>query len=183
MKRNLSAQMSFSLLRSLEKFGADIRIARLETQSDRGAARERASDPSLDLERVEAGDAMVALGIYAACCTRSISVLLSPTLADPRRDEHGLLLDLQRLPQRARVDRRRPCARPAVIRRQTGALRRIGVLGVMSGPAAPWGPVNQQCAEITAEMYNDAGGIDIDGERFKIEIRLLRRHACALSRC
>ena len=28
----------------------------------------------------------------------------------------------------------------------------IGVLGVMSGPAASWGLVNKYCAEVTAKM-------------------------------
>jgi branched-chain amino acid transport system substrate-binding protein len=47
---------------------------------------------------------------------------------------------------------------------------RVGVLGVMSGPAALWGVVNRHCAEVTAAMYNEKGGIDIGGERHRIEI-------------
>lgn len=35
---------------------------------------------------------------------------------------------------------------------------KIGVLGVMSGPAASWGLVNRYCAEATAQMYNEKGG-------------------------
>ena len=38
---------------------------------------------------------------------------------------------------------------------------KIGVLGVMSGPAASWGLTNKYCAEATANMYNAKGGIDI----------------------
>lgn len=47
---------------------------------------------------------------------------------------------------------------------------KIGVLGVMSGPAASWGLVNRYCAEARARMINAAGGIAIGGETYDIEI-------------
>jgi branched-chain amino acid transport system substrate-binding protein len=47
---------------------------------------------------------------------------------------------------------------------------KIGVLGVMSGPAASWGLVNKYCAETSALMWNAKGGVDIGGEKYKIEI-------------
>lgn len=47
---------------------------------------------------------------------------------------------------------------------------KIGVLGVMSGPAASWGLVNRYCAEAAAQMINEAGGFDIGGDKYKIEI-------------
>lgn len=47
---------------------------------------------------------------------------------------------------------------------------KIGVLGVMSGPAASWGLVNKYCAETSAELYNEQGGVDIGGKTYKIEI-------------
>jgi len=47
---------------------------------------------------------------------------------------------------------------------------KIGVLGVMSGPAASWGLVNRYCAEATAAMYNEKGGFEIGGDKYKIEI-------------
>lgn len=50
-----------------------------------------------------------------------------------------------------------------------GALK-VGVLGVMSGPAASWGLTNRYCAEATANMYNAKGGVDIGGEKHRIEI-------------
>ena len=46
----------------------------------------------------------------------------------------------------------------------------IGVLGVMSGPAASWGLVNKYCAEATANMYNAQGGVDIGGTKYRVEI-------------
>jgi len=47
---------------------------------------------------------------------------------------------------------------------------KIGVLGVMSGPAASWGLVNRYSAEATAAMYNDEGGVEIDGDKYMIEV-------------
>ncbi len=47
---------------------------------------------------------------------------------------------------------------------------KIGVLGVMSGPDAAWGLVSRYSAEAGAAMYNEKGGIDIGGEKYKIEI-------------
>jgi branched-chain amino acid transport system substrate-binding protein len=47
---------------------------------------------------------------------------------------------------------------------------KVGVLGVMSGPAASWGLVNKYSAEATAQMYNEQGGVEIDGEKYRIEI-------------
>jgi branched-chain amino acid transport system substrate-binding protein len=47
---------------------------------------------------------------------------------------------------------------------------KIGVLGVMSGAAASWGLVCKYCAEANAKIYNDQGGVLIDGVRHKIEV-------------
>lgn len=47
---------------------------------------------------------------------------------------------------------------------------KIGVLGVMSGPAASWGLVNRYCAEASAAMINEQGGFDIGGKKYKVEI-------------
>jgi branched-chain amino acid transport system substrate-binding protein len=47
---------------------------------------------------------------------------------------------------------------------------KIGVLGVMSGPAASWGLVNKYCAETSAQLYNEQGGVDIGGKKYKVEI-------------
>ena len=52
---------------------------------------------------------------------------------------------------------------------------KIGMLGVMRGPAASWGLVNKYSAETTAQMYNEQGGVDIGGEK-------PRQHSVARSR-
>jgi branched-chain amino acid transport system substrate-binding protein len=51
-----------------------------------------------------------------------------------------------------------------------GKVLKIGVLGVMRGPAASWGLVNRYAAETTAEIYNEQGGVEIGGERYRVEI-------------
>ena len=53
---------------------------------------------------------------------------------------------------------------------QANEVLKIGVLGVMSGPAASWGLVNRYCAEARAKMINEAGGFEIDGKKYDIEI-------------
>ena len=47
---------------------------------------------------------------------------------------------------------------------------KIGVLGVMSGPAASWGLVNKYCAQTSAQLYNEQGGFEIGGKKYKIDV-------------
>ena len=47
---------------------------------------------------------------------------------------------------------------------------KIGVLAAMSGAAASWGLTIKYSAEAVAEMYNNEGGIEIDGKKYKIKI-------------
>lgn len=172
MKRELADTMPPSIQRSLEKFGADIRIARIKRDLTAAQMADWIGIHRTTFGRVEAGDPMVALGIYAKALYALGLGTPFGEIVDPRRDEEGLLLDLQRLPQRVRRQTRRPIRfklnRLSAPNREN--VVRVGVLAVMSGPAAPWGLVNRQCAEVTAAMYNEAGGIDIGGERFRIEI-------------
>lgn len=58
---------------------------------------------------------------------------------------------------------------PARVRAE-GKVLKIGQLGVMSGPEASWGLVNKFSALATAEMFNAKGGVEIDGELYRIEI-------------
>lgn len=58
---------------------------------------------------------------------------------------------------------------PSVLRAQQKTLT-IGQIGVMSGPAASWGSVNRYCALATAEMKNEAGGVKIGPDTYRIEI-------------
>jgi branched-chain amino acid transport system substrate-binding protein len=175
MKRALEEEMPFPVAVSLEKLGGDIRVARLK----RGLTAERVAQ-SLGVHRttygrLEAGDPGVSIGLFAAALYVLGLGLPFGEIADPRRDEEGQLLDLIRLPKRARAGRDRPIrvrlpqigVSPA---RSVEPVLRIGVLGAMSGPAAPWGLASKHGAEATAEMYNEAGGVEIGGERYRVEI-------------
>lgn len=174
MKRVLEAEVPLSVAVSLKKFAADIRVARLR----RGLTAEQVAG-SLGVHRttygrLEAGDLGVSIGVYAAALYVLGLGLPFGELADPRRDEEGQALDLVRLPKRARVRRDRSISvRPSRIgisSRRSDPVLKIGVLATMSGPAAPWGLVSKHCAEATAEMYNDAGGVEIGGERYRVQI-------------
>ena len=65
-----------------------------------------------------------------------------------------------------------PFAGPFIARgaRAQEKVLKVGVLGVMSGPAASWGLVNRYCAEAAAQMFNEEGGFEIDGEPYRIQI-------------
>lgn len=160
---------------SLEKFAGNIRVARLK----RGLTAEQVAR-SIGVHRstygrLEAGDPAVSIGLYATAVNVLGLGLPFGDLADPRHDEEGQLLDLVRLPKRARARRDRPISVRlpqinALPDRSAGPVLNIGVLGTMSGPAAPWGLVSKHCAEVTAQMYNDAGGLEIGGERYRVQI-------------
>src|SRR4051812_17189903 len=175
MKRDSDPSEPVAVTRSLEKFGADLRIARLK----RCLTAEQVAN-SIEVHRstygrMENGDPGVAIGLYA----KALYALGFSTpfydLIDPRSDEEGQLFDLQRLPKRTRTKKHQPILfrlpnfSPIEARRE-GYVLRIGVLGVMSGPAAAWGLVSKYCAQATAEMYNEAGGVEIGGDRYRVEI-------------
>ena len=157
MKRVPEPTMPFAVAVSLERLAGDIRIARLK----RGLTAEQMAQ-SLGVHRstygrLETGDAAVSIGLYAKAVY--VLGLGAPfgDLADPRRDEEGQLLDLIRLPKRARARRDRPIGfrLPQISASPPRAAElalRIGVLGAMSGPAAPWGLASKYSAEATAEM-------------------------------
>lgn len=175
MKRTLEAEVPLSVADSLIKFAADIRIARLR----RGLTAEQVAR-SLGVHRttysrLEAGDLGVSVGLYATALHVLGLGLPFSDLADPTHDAEGQALDIARLRKRSRVRRngatcpQRPRRIATTVRRPDPVLK-IGVLGTMSGPAAPWGLVSKHCAEVTAEMYNDAGGVEISGEHYRVEI-------------
>ena len=47
---------------------------------------------------------------------------------------------------------------------------KIGIIGPLTGAAAPWGQANAEGAKLYAKRYNDAGGLDIGGKKYQIEI-------------
>lgn len=88
--------------RSLAKLGADLRNARRKRHLTVEMMIERVGVSKATYQRVEKGDPSVSMGVYAM----TLFVLGFPTvlaeIADIRRDDTGLLLDTNRLPQRVR---------------------------------------------------------------------------------
>ncbi len=94
-----------ALRRSLAKFGADVAVARRKRQLTVAMMAERLGVAKSTYLRVEKGDPSVALGVYAmALFVLGFGDALGD-LVDARRDDQGLLLDVERLPKRVRVRR------------------------------------------------------------------------------
>ena len=88
--------------RSLEKFGADLALARRKRHVTTAMMAERLGVAKSTYVRVEKGDPTVSMGVYAM----ALFVLgfgdAFGDLVDASRDEQGLLLDEQRVPKRVR---------------------------------------------------------------------------------
>lgn len=88
--------------RGLSKLGADLAVARRKRRLTIEMVVERVGVSKATYLRVEKGDPTVSMGTYAM----TLFVLGFPEalaeIADVRRDDTGLLLDTERLPQRVR---------------------------------------------------------------------------------
>ena len=91
--------------RALRKLGADIHDARRRRRLTMAVIAERAFTSRATLQRVEAGDPGVSIGIYAAVLQALglLDGLLE--VADAARDAVGQLLATAALPQRVRLHR------------------------------------------------------------------------------
>lgn len=91
------------LRRSLKKFGGDLGTARRKRNLTAAMMAERLGVAETTYLRAEHGDPKVSMGVYAM----AVYVLgfgdAFAQVVDPSRDEHGLLLDLERLPKRVRT--------------------------------------------------------------------------------
>jgi transcriptional regulator with XRE-family HTH domain len=89
--------------RSLAKFGGDLGLARRKRKLTVAMMAERLGVSKATYTRMEKGDPSVAMGAYA----QALFVLGFGTtfgdLIDQRKDEQGLLLDLDRIPKRVHV--------------------------------------------------------------------------------
>lgn len=91
--------------RCLRKLGGDLRDARLRRRLPMAVVAERAFTSRSTLQRVEAGDANVSIGIYAGVL-QALGLLDGlGDLADIRSDAIGQALMTAALPARARVRR------------------------------------------------------------------------------
>ena len=98
---------SLVVRRTLRKLGLDIRDARRGRGLPAEIVAERAFTSRPTLRRIEAGDHRVSIGIYAAVL-QALGLLDGlGQLADPSKDETGLALAAQKLPQRVRLRRPR----------------------------------------------------------------------------
>lgn len=102
MKKDVTHILPLAVKRALKKFGADIRIARLKRGFTVAMMAERIGIHRSTYSKMEKGEPMVGVGAYAT----ALFVLGFGTplgdLVDERSDDTGLLLNLERLPQRAR---------------------------------------------------------------------------------
>ena len=90
------------LRRALVRFGDGIAIARKKRRLTVAMMAERAGVARSTYLRIEKGDARVALGAYAMVLFVLGFGDALGDLVDPGRDDHGLLLDVGRLPKRVR---------------------------------------------------------------------------------
>jgi transcriptional regulator with XRE-family HTH domain len=98
---------SIAVRRALGKLGADIRDARRRRRLPSAVVAERAFTSRPTLQRIEAGDHAVSIGIYAAVL-QALGLLDGlGTLAEASKDEAGLAIASDNLPKRARLPRRR----------------------------------------------------------------------------
>jgi transcriptional regulator with XRE-family HTH domain len=94
---------SASVRRALRKLGADIQDARKRRRLPMSVVADRAFTSRSTLQRVEAGDPGVGIGIYAATL-QALGLLDGlAQLADLTRDSVGQALVATELPERARL--------------------------------------------------------------------------------
>jgi hypothetical protein len=96
--------------RSIERFGADVSLARRKRGLTELMMAERVGVWRGTYQRPGKGDPTVAMGVYAM--TLFVLGLGTPfaQLADPGHDDVGLGLDAQRVPKRVRSRRTEPKA-------------------------------------------------------------------------
>jgi DNA-binding XRE family transcriptional regulator len=107
-----SSKTPIPVRRALRKLGSDIRDARRRRRIPVAIMAERASISRTTLNKVEKGDEGVSMGIYATVLFVLGFVARIGDLADHGRDEVGLALEEEHLPQRIRRPRK-PRSGPA----------------------------------------------------------------------
>src|ERR1700693_5522967 len=91
--------------RALRKLGSDIHDARRRRRLPMAVVAERAFTSRTTLQRVEAGDVNVSIGIYAAVL-QALGLLYGiGQIADISRDSVGQALASAELPERVRIRR------------------------------------------------------------------------------
>jgi transcriptional regulator with XRE-family HTH domain len=107
MRTTPTALLPPQVRRSLEKLGADLSIARRKRRLTVAMMLERVGVSKPTYVKMERGDPTVSLGAYAqAFFALGLGAPLGD-LIDQRRDEQGLLLEVEHLPKRIMPPRRR----------------------------------------------------------------------------
>lgn len=91
--------------RSLRTFGSDLSLARRKRQLTVAMMAERLGVSKATYTRMEKGDPSVAMGAYAQALFVLGFGTIFGDLIDQRKDEQGLLLDLDRIPKRIHLGR------------------------------------------------------------------------------
>lgn len=91
--------------RTLGKLGADIALARRKRSLTTVMMAERLGVAKSTYLKVEKGDPSVGMGTYAMTFFVLGFDQALGEIVDPKRDDQGLLLDAERLPQRVRARR------------------------------------------------------------------------------
>lgn len=96
---------SATVRRSLGQLGSDLRDARRRRRLTMAVVADRAFTSRVTLQRVEAGDPAVSMGIYAAVMHTLGLLNHLGQAADPSKDQVGQALAHASLPQRIRPRR------------------------------------------------------------------------------
>jgi DNA-binding XRE family transcriptional regulator len=100
---NSKSVLPARLRQAIAKLGADIAVARRKRSLTVGMMAERIGVHKNTYFKIEKGDPTVAFGIYAMTLfVLGLSDALT-AIADPGRDDTGLLLDADHLPKRVRA--------------------------------------------------------------------------------
>jgi len=91
------------LRRGLKKFGEDVAMARRKRRLTVAMMAERVGVAESTYLRAEKGDPRVSLGVYAMVLFVLGFGDALADLVDARKDDQGLLLDVERVPKRIRA--------------------------------------------------------------------------------
>ncbi|MBA3460047.1 MAG: helix-turn-helix transcriptional regulator [Deltaproteobacteria bacterium] len=103
MRSAMEDVLPAKLRRGLRKFGEDIGIARRKRRLTVAMMAERVGVAESTYLRAEKGDPKVAFGVYAMVLFVLGFGDAIAELIDARKDDQGLLLDVERMPKRIRA--------------------------------------------------------------------------------
>jgi hypothetical protein len=109
MRSAIEDVLPSKLRRGLRKFGDDISVARRKRRLSVAMMAERIGVAESTYLRAEKGDPKVAFGVYAMVLFVLGFGDVVADLIDARKDDQGLLLDVERVPKRIRA-RKNPTA-------------------------------------------------------------------------